>query len=117
MGNDLDKLQNEYMDFLDERNWSRYHRPKSIAMSVAIEAAELMELFQWDRTLPVEDYRNGISQQVADELADVLLYSLSLANEFDIDLIEATSEKLKENRDRFDEDKVAEINDQLNRSQ
>jgi NTP pyrophosphatase (non-canonical NTP hydrolase) len=86
-----------------ERSWERYHTPKNLAMSIAIEAAELMERFQWvssDESIElVKDA--GARAAVADELADVLIYCLSLSNQADIDLSAAVLAKLERNEDRF----------------
>ena len=74
--------------FVDQRDWHQFHSPKNLAMSLAIEAAELMEHFQWIST----EQSKLVSQQpeqlsdVADELADVLCYALAMANELNIDL-------------------------------
>lgn len=96
-------LQAAVARFVDERDWQVYHTPKSLSMSIAIEAAELMEHFQW--------HGNGDSRQVArqadvheavaGELADVLIYCLALANTTGIDLSQAVLAKLAANQERF----------------
>jgi len=89
--------------FVAERSWQRFHTPKNLAMSIAIEAAELMELFQWQDT---EGASNGPGTQksnahVADELADVLIYCFALANREGIDLSAAILAKLGRNAERY----------------
>jgi dCTP diphosphatase len=102
-------LRKAVSQFVAERRWEPYHTPKNLAMSIAIEAAELMEHFQW---LTSDEAANelrpntptGDSQklaQVADELADVLIYCLSFANATGIDLSEAIFTKLERNQERF----------------
>lgn len=89
--------------FVRDRSWERYHTPKNLAMSVAIEAAELMERFQWYSSeesialMKDAEARNAVS----DELADVLIYCLALANQADIDLSGAILSKLDRNAGRF----------------
>lgn len=89
--------------FVAARAWQPYHTPKHLAMSIAIEAAEIMEHFQWYDT--EESMRRMTDDaeraQVADELADVLIYCLSLANSLDVDVSEAIGKKLVRNEARF----------------
>jgi len=89
--------------FVDRRQWGQYHSPKNLAMSIAIEAAELMELFQW---VDVGESRQAAADgrtraAAAEELADVLCYALSMANALDIDLATAVLEKLKKNETKY----------------
>lgn len=96
--------------FVDARDWQRYHTPKNLAMSIAIEAAEVMEHFQW---YTVEESIQRMAQneteraEVADELADVLIYCLSFANCAGIDLSAAIGKKLLRNETRFPVAKVS----------
>lgn len=115
MSGDLSRLESEYLEFIEKRGWGRFHTPKSTAMSIAIEASELMEVFQWHDNLNADEYDEKIRAAVKDELADVLIYSLSLADQFDIDLVEAVEVKLQENQERFDEETVEPINEDLGR--
>jgi dCTP diphosphatase len=96
-------LRQAVQEFVVARCWEGYHTPKNLAMSIAIEAAELMEHFQWltpelSQAL-VEDPQKR--EQVADELADVLIYCLSFANATGIDLSSAVRVKLARNQLRF----------------
>src|SRR5438105_7086044 len=81
--------------FVDERDWRQFHSPKNLSMSLAIEAAELMEHFQWIDA--AESRRIGDDPaklaEVRDELADVLCYLLAIANELNVDLSDAMREK------------------------
>lgn len=90
-------------DFVVARNWQPYHTPKHLAMSIAIETAELMEHFQW---LDAADSRAAVADEqrraaVADELADILIYCLSFANSAEIDVSSAIRAKLARNEERF----------------
>ena len=99
----IGSLKADVADFIRKRQWEQYHDPKAVAMSIAIEAAELLEAFQW--LDPAESWEVVKDQahryQVADELADVLIYCLSFANMADIDLSSAIRSKLDKNRKRF----------------
>lgn len=95
-------------DFVAERNWQRYHVPKHLVMSIMIEAAELMEHFQWvgvetPETVKADDQR---MQQIREELSDVLAYTLSLANALDIDVSSAYEAKMKKNAGKYPSDQV-----------
>lgn len=86
-------------DFVDERDWQQFHSPKNISMALAIEAAELMEHFQW---LTIDDSRKLAHEPekltaVAEELADVLSYSLAMANSLGIDLAATIEAKMVKN--------------------
>jgi NTP pyrophosphatase (non-canonical NTP hydrolase) len=90
-------------EFVDARDWRQFHNPKNLAMSIAIEAAELMEHFQWldpDGARQVAESRDDM-QKIREELADVLCYVLSLANVLEIDLSSALREKLAQNERKY----------------
>jgi dCTP diphosphatase len=83
----IQELKDLVAKFRDERDWAKHHTPKNLAISIAIEAAELMELFQWD------DYSKSNKQKMSEELADILIYSFNFAETYGIDI--ATSFKAK----------------------
>lgn len=97
------ELREAVKAFVDARDWSQFHTPKNIAMSLAIEAAELMEHFQW----LTPDESRGVSRQVeklsevGEELSDVLCYALALANELGIDVASAFAAKMKKNELKY----------------
>ena len=99
----IETLRHEIARFVDERNWQIYHTPKSLSMSIAIEAAELMEHFQWhgNEASRQAAQRDDVRTAVADELADVLIYCLALANVLELDLGDAVLAKLARNQERF----------------
>jgi len=111
----IEKLQEKYAEFKERREWEKFHQPKNIAMSISIEAAELMELFQWKDNVSIEKIKDDeeLMAGVREELADIILYSLSMAQRLDIDLSEAVEEKLEENRERFDEETAEELTEQF----
>ncbi|HMP03568.1 MAG TPA: nucleotide pyrophosphohydrolase [Gemmatales bacterium] len=89
--------------FVSERAWEKYHTPKNLAMSIAIEAAELMEHFQWLRPEEAQAVGQDAEQRSAlgAELADVTSYVLALCNVLDLDLSAAVESKLAQNRIRY----------------
>lgn len=92
--------------FVDERDWRRFHSPKNISMALAIEAAELMEHFQWidgDASRAVKENDLKLAE-VGEELADVLCYALALANELEIDVAQAMHDKMKKNEIKYPAD-------------
>jgi dCTP diphosphatase len=100
------ELRQWIAEFVDRRDWQQFHSPKNLSMSLAIEAAELMEHFQW---LTVQQSRELIQQpdklaEVADELADVLSYALAMANQLEIDLSSALRDKMAKNERKYPTD-------------
>jgi NTP pyrophosphatase (non-canonical NTP hydrolase) len=89
--------------FVNERDWRQFHTPKNLSMSLAIEAAELMEHFQWltaDESRSLADDRDKLTE-VGEELADVLCYSLALANELGLDVSQAIRDKMVKNARKY----------------
>lgn len=95
----LDHLVERLRRFRDERNWSQFHTPKDLAISVNVEAGELLELFQWRPQTEVPD--PGLVENVKSEVADVFLYLLLLCDRLDVDLLQAANEKVNQNEIRF----------------
>jgi len=95
-------------DFVQARDWGKYHRPKNLAMSIAIEAGELMEQFQWTDHAESEALLADpkTRRQVADEMADVLAFLLSLSNATGIDLAASLEEKMRQNEKKYPADVV-----------
>lgn len=100
---DLQALQQTLRQFADERDWQPYHTPKNLAMALMVEAAELAEIFQW-MTPEQSQAAAGdvvVQQQIGDEVADVLLYLLQLADHTAIDLKRAVGRKLQKNAKKY----------------
>ncbi len=95
------ELKSIVQQFVDERNWRKFHNAKNLSMSLAIEAAELMEHFQWLTTDEVVAGEQQDLAEIADELADVTCYALALANVLKIDLAQAVSSKMVKNRQKY----------------
>jgi len=99
----LANLLRHVTEFVSEREWEHFHTPKNLSAAIAIEAAELLEHFQWLSDDRAADNMEDAAEReaVADELADVMIYCLSLANALDVDLSTAILQKLKRNERRF----------------
>ena len=98
---ELSGLRDELRAFAAERDWDQFHSPKNLAAALAVEAAELLEPFQW---LTEEQSRNlGDAQRAAvkDELADVQIYLIRLADKLDVDLLQAVREKIVRNAEKY----------------
>jgi NTP pyrophosphatase (non-canonical NTP hydrolase) len=98
--------------YVSERDWKRYHKPKDIAISIAIESSELLELFQW-KPDPLESGKldKELKGRIGEELADVVIYSTCMANALDIDLSEALLDKIQKNKRKYPVSKVAKAKD------
>jgi NTP pyrophosphatase (non-canonical NTP hydrolase) len=100
----LSALRELIRQFVDERDWAQFHTPKNLAMAMSIEAAEVMEHFQW---LPTgRELADDKRTAVGHELADVLVYLVRLADVLDIDLPAAVADKMALNRRKYPADRV-----------
>jgi NTP pyrophosphatase (non-canonical NTP hydrolase) len=102
----LSELRERVREFVRERDWDRFHTPKNLAASVCIEAAELLEPFQWLQTGAASELSEPRREHVQHELADVLIYLICLADKLDVDLAYAVREKLALNRAKYPAHKV-----------
>ena len=95
------QLRNMVDEFVSERDWHQFHAPKNLSMALSIEAAELMEHFQW---ISMDESRNPDPDklsQIGEELADVLCYAMAMANELNIDIATAMKNKMVKNRQKY----------------
>jgi dCTP diphosphatase len=90
--------------FRDERDWQQFHNPKDMAISLALEAAELLEHTQWKNGEELDSHLAARKNAVAEELSDVLYWTLLLAHELQIDLVDAFVDKLKANELKYPAD-------------
>jgi len=102
----LEDLRNQLREFARVRDWEQFHSPKNLAMAMIVEAAELAEHFQWLTEAQSQALDPEKREQVAQELADVLLYLVRLADRLDIDLMDAAQRKLVINAHKYPADKV-----------
>jgi len=104
--NVLDSLRLALRRFAAERDWDQFHSPKNLAMALSVEAAELLEHFQWLSDAESSALNPETRAKISEELADVLLYLVRLADKVDVDLALAASEKLNVNAARYPVDKA-----------
>jgi NTP pyrophosphatase (non-canonical NTP hydrolase) len=103
---DLITLREQIRSFIDERDWAQFHTPKNLACALSVEAAELLEPFQWLKNGSVEELGAKGLQQVRHELADVLVYLIQLADTLEVDLHDAVQEKMALNRLKYPAEQV-----------
>ncbi|RFB12750.1 nucleotide pyrophosphohydrolase [Bacillus sp. HNG] len=94
----FDQLIEEIVDFRDERDWQKFHNPKDLAISLSLEASELLENFQWKKSEEAEEDK---MDNIIDELADVVIYALLMSSELEINLEQAIKEKIRKNRQKY----------------
>ncbi len=97
----LEDLTQQMLEFRDERQWAQFHNPKDVALSLTLEAAELLELMQWKSGPELLEHLKVNRELLADELADVLGWVLVLAHDQGIDLGMAVKEKLIKNAAKY----------------
>lgn len=102
-GWDLTGAARDAIAFRDARDWAQFHRPKNLAAGLAIEAGELQELFLWEEPKSAEEIRSDRARvtRIAEEMADVAVYLLTLASDLGVNLAEAVNDKLKDNAKRY----------------
>ena len=99
----IEQLKNKVKIFIEKRDWEKFHSPKNLSMSLSIEAAELMELFQWLTTeeshkLHLNKYKR---EKIEEEIADIAVYLLDLCSILNIDLVSAINKKLLLNSKKY----------------
>lgn len=100
----LSDLTHAILEFRDERDWQQFHSPKNLAISISLEAAEILEHFQWSS--PSDEIPPRKHLELEKEIGDVLIYLLLLASELKIDPINAAAKKLVENQEKYPVEKA-----------
>ncbi|MGE6630639.1 nucleotide pyrophosphohydrolase [Bacillus sp. NPDC077027] len=95
---EIKDLINTINQFRDARNWRQYHNPKDLAISISIEAAELLEDFQWKSS---EEALKANEENIREEIADILIYSLMLCSDLDLDVKKIIEEKVVKNGRKY----------------
>jgi dCTP diphosphatase len=104
--NDLEILRGQLREFAAARDWDQFHSPKNLAMALAAEAGELLEIFQWLTEAQSQSLDPAATAAASDEVADVLLYLIRLSDILGIDLIAAAKRKLATNAEKYPVDKA-----------
>ncbi|MBM7651260.1 nucleotide pyrophosphohydrolase [Neobacillus cucumis] len=94
----MKEIQKKILSFRDERDWKKYHNEKDLAISISLEASELLENFQWKTT---EEALAESRENIKDEIADILIYLIQLADKMDINIDEEVTRKLIKNAEKY----------------
>ena len=94
---------NQVLKFRDDRNWKQFHNPKDLAISISLEVAELLEIFQWSGSDTVCESKKD---KIREELADVLCYAILMADRCGLDMDEIVQEKIKRNNAKYPVEKA-----------
>ncbi|MBL4833597.1 MAG: nucleotide pyrophosphohydrolase [Pseudomonas sp.] len=104
---ELKLLTEKVLAFRDERDWKQFHNSKDLALSLVLEATEVLEIFQWKQGMAdIDGVATERKQDLADELADVFCYTLLMANDLGIDLGKALEAKIEKNNAKYPVDKA-----------
>jgi dCTP diphosphatase len=99
--NEIKEITKRIKIFRDERDWIQFHDHKNMAVSIVLEASELLEHFQWKTKKEVKQYIKTNKDEIQDEIADVAMYLFELADNLGIDLIKAMEQKLEKNSKKY----------------
>jgi dCTP diphosphatase len=103
---DLINLQKQIVEFRDARDWKQFHNPKDLAISLVLEASEVLEHFQWKSPEEIKKYIASNKSDIAEELADTLYWILLMAHDLDIDIIKASEQKMAKNDKKYSVEKA-----------
>ncbi|MNW54685.1 hypothetical protein D3C74_322980 [compost metagenome] len=94
----MDELIEKIIQFRDDRDWKQFHDPKDLALSISLESSELLELFQWKNSQQAIEQNYSDMQ---DEIADILIYTLTLVHDLNIDVKDAILQKINKNAEKY----------------
>ena len=103
---DIDNLKALLAKFAEDRDWDQFHSPKNLSMALSVEAAELLEHFQWLSEAESKELASEKSKEVSEEIADIQIYLIRLADKLNIDIDDAVRTKLKINSAKYPAEKV-----------
>lgn len=98
---DIRKLTEKITKFRDKRDWKQFHNPKDVAISLVLEASEVLEHFQWKSKEEIEKYIKSNKEEIGEELADVLYWVLLMCNDLNINIKEVLEKKIKKNEKKY----------------
>jgi len=106
MKKDLNNSIKKILVFRNARNWKQFHNPKDLAISLSLEASEVLEHFQWKSREEIEEYIKTHKEHIGEELADVFYWVLLIGHDLKIDIIDALDKKMKKNAEKYPVKKV-----------
>lgn len=112
---DIKKITEKIKKFRDNRDWMQFHDPKSMAVSITLEAAEILEHFQWKNREEVQEYIKKNKNEIGEEIADVAMYLFELADNLGLDLAKIMERKLKENIKKYPVKKAKGVHTKYNK--
>ncbi len=110
----IEDLTNRIVAFRDARDWKQFHNPKDVALSLVLEATEVMEHFQWKNAEEMKKHLINHKSDVGEELADVLYWILLMGHDFDIDILEALEKKIEKNEAKYPVEKAKGVHTKYN---
>jgi NTP pyrophosphatase (non-canonical NTP hydrolase) len=113
---DIQKIQDRLAKFARDRNWEKFHNPKNLAMALSVECSELVEIFQWlDNKQSSDVMQTNEAEHVQEEMADIMIYLIRLADKLDVDLLPTVERKMKLNAVKYPIEKSKGIADKYNK--
>lgn len=106
MTQNIQTLTERIIAFRDARDWKQFHNPKDVALSLVLEAGEVMEHFQWKSKEEMDKYVIEKKEDIGDELADVLYWVLLMGHDLNINVLDALEKKIKKNEDKYPVEKA-----------
>lgn len=115
MMKDLNELTEKIVEFREIRDWKQFHNPKDCAISLALEASEVLEHFQWKSKEEIENYVKEYKEDIADELADVLYWVILMSHDLGINILNASDKKLKKSGIKYPIEKAKGVHTKYNK--
>lgn len=97
----IKRLTQKLINFRNERDWKQFHNPKDVALSLTLEAAEVLEHFQWKNDNELHEYAKTHKDDIGEELADVFNWVLILSHDLGVDIVQASKEKIEKNKKKY----------------
>ena len=98
---DIEEFTKKIKEFRDQRDWKQFHNPKDVSLSLVLEATEVLEHFQWKNQTEIEEYVKIHTEDIGEELADVLYWVLLMASDLKIDIKQMLEKKMKKNEEKY----------------
>ena len=111
---DIEEITKKILKFRDDRDWKQFHNPKDMAISLSLEASEVLEHFQWKSKEEIEQYVKTHKEHIGEELADVLYWVLLMSHDLGVDIIKASEKKMKKNSEKYPIEKAKGSNKKYN---
>lgn len=103
---DIKNLTGKIIKFRDERDWKQFHNPKDLALSLVLEASEVLEHFQWKNEEEIKKYIKTNRKEIGEELADVLYWVLLMSHDLELDILDVLEKKIQKNHKKYPLEKV-----------